>query len=240
MIQLILLFMLINLAYEKKLNRKENIIRKIRWLEEMTDMTSDDEITSDLETTSVEIETDNPTTNGTFTDLITEKSTTSETTGISTITSEVSDSELSDSTSFVITEVSQTSETATTSPLSTTTLTTTPTSLTINDTIFDAENTTFFNTTKSSSSLSTGEICGIVIPCSAAVIIVGATVAYVATCEAAGAVGATGAIGAAGVAGAATVGVKAGVEKTTDGIAARNGDETETQESKIKIPADKI
>ena len=239
MIQLFILFMLINLAYEKKLNRKENIIKKIRWLQEMTDMTSDDEIiSSDLETTSVEIENDNPTTNGIFTDLITEKSTTSETTGISTITSEVSDSELSDSTSVIITEVSGTSETATTSPLSTTTSTTT--SLTVNDTTFDAENTTFFNTTKSSSSLSTGEICGIVIPCSAAVIIVGATVAYVATCGAAGAVGATGAIGAAGVAGAATVGVKAGVDKTTEEIAARNGDETATQESKIKIPADKI
>ena len=235
MIQLFILFMLINLAYEKIMNRKENIIKKIRWLQEMTDMTSDDEIiSSDLETTSVEIENDNPTTKETFTDLITEKSTTSETTGISTITSEVSDSELSDSTSVIITEVSGTSETATTSPLSTTT------SLTVNDTTFDAENTTFFNTTKSSSSLSTGEICGIVIPCSAAVIIVGATVAYVATCGAAGAVGATGAIGAAGVAGAATVGVKAGVDKTTDEIAARNGDETATQESKIKIPADKI
>ena len=235
MIQLFILFMLINLAYEKIMNRKENIIKNIRWLQEMTVMTSDDEIiSSDLETTSVEIENDNPTTNGIFTDLITEKSTTSETTGISTITSEVSDSELSDSTSVIITEVSGTSETATTSPLSTTTSKTT--SLTVNDTTFDAKNTTFFNTTKSSSSLSTGEICGIVIPCSAAVIIVGATVAYVATCGAAGAVGATGAVGAAGVAGAATVGVKAGVDKTTDGIAARNGDGAANQESKINFP----
>ena len=71
-------------------------------------------------------------------------------------------------------------------------------------------------------------------------IIVGATVAYVATCGATGAVGAAGAVGTAGVAGVATVGVKAGVDKTTDGIAARNGDETATQESKINIPVDKI
>ena len=194
MIQLFILIMSFNLSYEKIIKRKENIIKKMRWLEETDVETSDEEITSsDLDTDSD----DNPTTNGTLTDIITEDSTTSEVTGTTAITSEVSHTE-------------------TTIPLPTTISTTTSPA---NDTTFDTGNTTVINTTKSSSGLSTGEIIGISIdvPTVGGLIVTGTAVLFGAT--AAAGTAAAGAGGAAAV-GAAAAGAGGVVTAGAGGVVA--------------------
>ena len=219
MIQLFILFISINLTYEKIMLRKYNIIKRIRWLEESSDI---DEQTWDEEITSSDLDIDleennNIIIDGTVTDSITEKSTESRievaeesyiTSEVSNLISDITTSELSGLTSITTSEYSsltsvitneETSQTTTASPSSETIPTTT--SPFKNDTISDTRNKTDNMPKKSNSSLSTEEICGMVIICSSPVIIIGAAIAYVATCGAAGAAGTAGAAGAAGACG---------------------------------------